>query len=110
MGEPRWSPGPLLIERKEHDRSRVWLSTTSRVAKPWFSLASVVVTIEGEPSEEGEANAALFAAAPTLYEELANLRRRFHAALVGTGTDPEFADAAVAAADKAMAQARGEQP
>ena len=40
-----------------------------------------------------------------LVAALSDLRKRFHAALIiGTGTDPEFADAAVAGADAALAQ------
>jgi chemotaxis regulatin CheY-phosphate phosphatase CheZ len=42
-----------------------------------------------------------------LLAALRNLRRRFHAALVHTGTDPEFADAACAEADAAITRATG---
>lgn len=41
-----------------------------------------------------------------LLAELQNLRRRFHAACIAGGSDPEFADAACASADKAIAASK----
>ena len=44
----------------------------------------------------------------SLRSELADLRDRFYKALIRSGNDPEFVDGAVAAADAALAKARGE--
>lgn len=52
-----------------------------------------------------EAKAKLMAAAPELLAALKNLRPRFYACCVANGSDPEYADAACARADAAIAAA-----
>lgn len=52
--------------------------------------------------------AALFAASPDLYAALEDLRKRFHKALIYSGTTEPYATIACEKADAALAKARGE--
>lgn len=107
----RWTPGPWRARIAEpevpEEGGRYEIDALGTDGDPvWAALASVFVHCDGHG--EGHANAHLIAAAPALYEALANLIPRFHRCVVAHGTHSEWADEAVAAARAALALARGE--
>lgn len=61
----------------------------------------------GALAEEQLCNARLIAVAPELLAELRSITARFRKAILATGTDPEFADAAVQTATSLIDRAEG---
>lgn len=101
-----WEAAPLTIS---YGSQSIQEDYAINAPDRWYGLAKVPVTVDGEPSEEGLANARLIAAAPELYgatcallEQLRSLCRRgiiseFELA-EGLGSDIDTAQAAIAKA------------
>jgi hypothetical protein len=99
----KWTPGPWDMAFKAGDHHAFILGAGSdHVA---FIIDRGIIVTE---AERERANALLIAASPELYSALETLTERFKRALVASGTDPEFADAAVAHEMAVLAKARGE--
>lgn len=97
MVEPgRWTPGPWRVQ--PHDPDDAPRAPVDVCGSGWV-IAADLKSVE---------DARLIAAAPELYEALANLVPRFHRCMVAHGTDAEFADEAVTKARAALASAHGE--
>lgn len=67
----------------------------------------VIAKVTGNDAEAMK-RASKLAAAPELYDSLVELIARFKRAVIASGTDPEFAEAAVAREEAVLAKARGE--
>jgi hypothetical protein len=72
MPDPLHVPGPWQLGSEIENGCRP-IHGTTRDGINWGSFAEVVVELEGSPSEEGEANARLIAAAPDLLDALQSL-------------------------------------
>ncbi len=101
------APGPWIFDEVRTDCGRAFRIGSGEMLKAGKGCCIIYDDYPGNPENERKANARLIAAAPELLEELKFLRKRFHAALVATGTDPEFADIAVSATDATIAKAEG---
>ena len=103
MSETKFTPGPWRASVSEPPGQYLIHAAFS----PWV----LTYVVEGNDGKfPMEANAALIAAAPDLYRELAALIPRFKAAVRYAGNDDETAEASVAMAVAALAKARGDQP
>ncbi len=98
MTEAKHTPGPWSIY--EHVIGEVVSSDGGLVA-----AASCPSTGK---HEETLANARMIAAAPDLYEALANLSPRFERCCIASGSDPEYAREATAKSRSALSKARGD--
>lgn len=102
MDAPKHTPGPWVHYADLPSAEPSWHIITS--ANKMRVLANVHI----EPGNTvDEANAALIAAAPDMFEALANLIPRFEAACRATGSDEEFVKAATEAHRAALAKATG---
>ena len=104
MAEMKHTPGPWEAcdqgDYSDFDgNSRVILGDDMRIA--------VVQWSPGDMQAESDANAHLIAAAPELLAELIALRRRFHNACLGTGSDADIVAGSTPGADAAIARATG---
>ena len=106
MTETKFAPGPWVTGERTNGYRKID-TYGSQHADPHYGLAKVVVEIDGEPYKRGEANAALIAAAPDLYEALADImgNEKFHTMI---GGNPIAVEALMTRAYAALAKARGE--
>jgi hypothetical protein len=104
-GGTAWTPGPWFTDPSQDDPQQTWIGTRRREqGSEWHGLATVVTSLEDEcsgeifPSEEGEANARLIAAAPELYAVVAKFVEHCTFDTLGKGDnlDNLFAEATVA--------------
>ena len=106
MEETRWTKGPWKIGSQTAKKTYRRIDAGAR----WYGLAKVVVRLDNDPNPEGEANARLIAAAPDLYEALAELSRLADEIWVLGMSNQEAAalEAAWKKGDAALARARGD--
>lgn len=71
MNKPRFTPGPWIVGDGEGSHAG-YANISGAIGKPreHVGLAEVVVEVDSDRYVEGEANAALIAAAPCLYAAL----------------------------------------
>lgn len=102
MSKPKWTPGPWTV-----------LITGMRGS---FHIPQAQAHEAGHADDGvdgysvSKANAQLIAAAPELYEALANLVSRFEQACRYAGSDAKFIGEATTKARAALASARGDAP
>jgi hypothetical protein len=73
MIDKKWTPGPWVVDHDyPNDRTPGYANISGAIGQPeeHRALAKVVVELDGERYGQGEANAALIAAAPDLYAAL----------------------------------------
>jgi hypothetical protein len=73
--QTKFTPGPWYLEKAFRGKRRVSADPAEEIS--WHGLAEVVVVHgSNEPCEDGEANAHLIAAAPEMYEAMAEFVHR----------------------------------
>lgn len=102
---PKWTAGPWCYQQ-----NFLWRDTGKVLPEELLKLPDISGWIEGALNEDEEAlaNARLIAAAPTLYEQLAALVKRFETACRHAGSDDEFIQLATADVHAVLRKARGE--
>lgn len=95
-----FTPGPWTSQPYKRGTTRYRI-----IQNPYGLIAEVVVGNPANPRVNTEADANLIAAAPELLTELQSMRQRFVRCLEHSGTDPEYAFAAVASTDAVIAKA-----
>lgn len=101
MADAKHSPGPWKSHpiEKSHGLPYVPVAAETLIAR--------VYSKHFGDDEQAAANGHLIAAAPELLEALQDYRKRFHRAVIASGSDPTMADAACEKADAAIAKAIG---
>ena len=98
MSDAKHTPGPWVVEDERYHGPN-WAIIGSADTAGWHAFVRVAVQLDNKPSDEGEANARLIAAAPDLLAAL-----QFVMSAHGEQLHDAFDDA-----HKAIAKATGQQ-